>query len=68
MWQFQSACKTEQSDIFFSELASKVSKAKAICQTCPVQSQCLAFALENNIEEGIFGGLTPDERKSLVLA
>jgi WhiB family redox-sensing transcriptional regulator len=50
----------------FSELASKVAKAKAICGRCPVTEQCLRFALENNIEFGIFGGTTPNERKALV--
>ena len=66
MWQFQAMCSLENSEIFFSGLASRVAKAKAICSACPVQKQCLDFAISNNIEEGIFGGLTPNERKSLV--
>jgi len=66
MWQFQAMCRVEDSDIFFSELASKVARAKAVCSTCPVQKQCLDFAISNNIEEGIFGGLTFDERKNNV--
>jgi WhiB family redox-sensing transcriptional regulator len=68
MWQFEAQCKTEDSNLFFSELASKVARAKMICSICPVKKQCLDFAISNNIEEGIFGGLTFDERKSLVLA
>lgn len=68
MWQFQGNCKPEDDKIFFSELPSKVARAKIICSTCPVQKQCLDFAISNNIEEGIFGGFTPNERKSLVLA
>ena len=68
MWQFESKCTPEDSNLFFSELASKVAKAKLICSTCPVQNECLDFAISNNIEEGIFGGLTFNERKSLVLA
>ena len=68
MWQFESKCTPEDSNLFFSELASKVIKAKMICLGCPVQNECLDFAIKNNIEEGIFGGLTFNERKSLVLA
>jgi len=68
MWQFQAMCRVEDSNIFFSECDSKVARAKAICSTCPVQKQCLDFAISNNEEAGIFGGLTPNERKSLVLA
>lgn len=68
MWQFESKCTPEDSNLFFNGSASKVIKAKMICLGCPVQNKCLDFAIKNNIEEGIFGGLTFDERKSLVLA
>lgn len=67
MWQFQAICTPEQTDLFFSELGSKVAKAKAICAECPVQAKCLAFALDpaNEISAGTFGGTTQDERKIL---
>ena len=67
MFQDQAACKPGDEAIFFSELASKVAKAKAICATCPVSSKCLDFAIQAEIEFGIFGGYTPDERKNLIL-
>jgi WhiB family redox-sensing transcriptional regulator len=60
------ACKDTDTDLFFSELKSKVEKAKAICNSCPVKSECLEFALRDEIEFGIFGGATPQERKALV--
>lgn len=65
MWIDQVACTPADEHIMFSELASKVARAKAICATCPVSQKCLAFALTENIEFGIFGGMTPDERKEL---
>jgi WhiB family redox-sensing transcriptional regulator len=52
--------------LFFSELKSKVAKAKAICATCPVAQECLEFAQSTEIEYGTFGGYTADERKQLV--
>ena len=52
-------------NLFFSELKSKVAKAKAICDTCPVAKECLDFALSEDIEFGIFGGATPQERKAM---
>ena len=66
-WQFSSACTPEDTEIMFSELRSKVAKAKAICAECPVQAKCLAFALDpaNEITAGTFGGTTQDERKIL---
>jgi WhiB family redox-sensing transcriptional regulator len=60
------ACKDVDTDLFFSELKSKVEKEKAICNSCPVKSECLEFALKDGIEFGIFGGVTADERKALV--
>jgi WhiB family redox-sensing transcriptional regulator len=60
------ACKDVDTNLFFSELKSKVEKAKSICNSCPVKSECLEFALKDGIEFGIFGGVTADERKELV--
>lgn len=65
MWINNVACKPEDSKLFFSELKSNVVKAKAICATCPVKADCLETALKNNEEYGIFGGTTPNERKTL---
>ena len=60
------ACKDVDTNLFFSELKSKIEKAKTICNSCPVKSECLEFALNDGIEFGIFGGATPHERKQLV--
>jgi WhiB family redox-sensing transcriptional regulator len=43
-----------------------VSLEKAICRCCPVRSQCLAYALDAGEPSGIWGGLTTDERLSLI--
>ena len=37
-------------------------RAKALCASCPVVDDCLAFALETNQIDGIWGGTTPAER------
>ena len=42
--------------------------AKAICATCPVQQECLDFALKTRQEFGIWGGTTEDERRALARA
>lgn len=65
MWIDNVACKPDEHKLFFSELPSKVAKAKAICNTCPSKVSCLDFALRNQEEFGIFGGLTPKERKAM---
>lgn len=39
--------------------------AVAICRTCPIQMRCLAGALDREIWDGIWGGLTPEQRSKL---
>jgi WhiB family redox-sensing transcriptional regulator len=38
-------------------------EAKRICRGCPVQIQCLAWALASGVTDGVWGGTTPDERR-----
>ena len=66
MWQLQANCDETNTELFFSELKSKVEKAKALCGSCAVADKCLQFAIDTEIEFGIFGGVTADERKALV--
>ncbi len=67
-WRSAAACRDSDSGLFFPESASDVAKvaaAKAVCATCPVQEECLAFAVELNQTEGIWGGRTPSERRTI---
>ena len=38
-------------------------KAKAVCAACPVAAECLGYALEHGIREGIWGGLSEGDRR-----
>ena len=40
--------------------------AKRICRSCPVRYECLADALDNRIEFGVWGGMTERERRALL--
>lgn len=55
----------ESDKLFFSESATKQAIAKSMCNSCDFKQQCLEQALKNNCEFGIFGGLTPTERKAM---
>jgi WhiB family redox-sensing transcriptional regulator len=71
-WQFEGACRTVDSTVFFhpegergpSRLA-RDRAAKAICATCPVIAQCAAHALAVREPYGVWGGLTEDEREAI---
>lgn len=57
-------------EIFYPEGPEHVRRydertAKAICNACPVRELCLDYALAAKEEYGIFGGLTPSERRLL---
>ena len=44
----------------------QIEKAKAICHDlCPVRSVCLDWSLDNNVADGVWGGYSEDERKSM---
>lgn len=69
-WRERAACRDEDPELFFpiSEVglgAKQVNRAKAVCARCPVASECLADALDHGLDFGIFGGMTPRERRSL---
>ena len=66
-WMRFAVCSQSAGDIWFPENNTSTNKfAKAICNSCPVQDECLDYALENKFNDGIWGGLTPNERKLLL--
>jgi WhiB family redox-sensing transcriptional regulator len=42
-----------------------IREARSHCRRCPVQEECLGYALDNEIRDGIWGGLTEPERRPL---
>ena len=64
-WKKDAACKGMDSSMFFPEQGANVQfkKAAKVCAKCPVYKQCMNFALVNNINYGVWGGLTPKERE-----
>lgn len=40
--------------------------AKQVCMPCPLRVACLADALDNRIEFGVWGGKTERERRALL--
>ena len=41
-------------------------RAKSVCGGCSVRTECLADALDNRIEFGVWGGMTERERRALL--
>jgi hypothetical protein len=64
-WMAQGACRWRPEIDFFASSGNQ-ERAKAVCRTCPVAEECLAYALERYETEGIWGGKTPVERRELI--
>jgi WhiB family redox-sensing transcriptional regulator len=64
-WTARAACRNADPDALFVQGAAQ-NRAKLICRACPVQTECLADALDNRIEFGVWGGMTERERRALM--
>jgi WhiB family transcriptional regulator, redox-sensing transcriptional regulator len=76
-WQSDAACRDVDPDLFFpshppshpdnrpSVRARVEEPAKQVCRACPVVDPCLEYAVTRNQDDGIWGGLNEDERRSL---
>jgi WhiB family redox-sensing transcriptional regulator len=65
-WKDESAClSTSTTEDFFDTKESALrALSKKYCQDCPVQFYCLYTSLVNQEAYGLWGGLTPKQRKS----
>lgn len=63
-WTLQAKCRN-MADALFPE-GKDQKRARTVCIGCPVRPKCLAEALDNRIEWGIWGGMTERERRALL--
>jgi WhiB family redox-sensing transcriptional regulator len=68
-WHEQAACAGLDTNMFYYANLERgpakmlrIQMAKAVCNTCPVKTKCLANALEHQDNHSIQGGTTPEER------
>lgn len=64
-WVSKALCRTTDPDELFVRGAAQ-RKAAAICRHCPVAAECLADALDNHMEFGVWGGMTERQRRALL--
>lgn len=67
----RAACATADPDLFFPISHSgpalrQVMRAKAICARCDIQRECLRYALDAGSIQGVWGGMTEEERRRLL--
>lgn len=68
-WRDRAACIGQPADLFFPpkpRTAANYKVARAICERCPVRQECSDLVMElETVDDrwGMFGGLTPSERR-----
>lgn len=67
-WITRARCRAGDPDLLFVRGAEQRGVAASVCGRCPVVGQCLADALDNRIEFGVWGGLTERQRRALLRA
>jgi WhiB family redox-sensing transcriptional regulator len=60
------ACAGLDPDPFHPRRGENAAAAKTICRACPIQADCLAWALANHERHGIWGGRSERERRRLL--
>lgn len=71
-WQRHAACREAGQDVFFGPADETTAtrswredQATQLCRQCPVVWTCLRHALTVGENYGIWGGLTPAQRRAL---
>ncbi len=70
-WRKNAACASLDTNLFFPdpdggpETIPMIASAKAVCGECPVRQSCLEFAIRTRQLDGVWGGHTPEERRSI---
>lgn len=59
-------CPQTDPELFFPDKGSSPKEAKSICGRCEVADRCLQWSIDNDMQFGIWGGLTARERRNLV--
>lgn len=64
-WREWAACRDADPDLFFPNPTDydRIAAAKRICDRCPSVGACAEYAISINERNGIWGGMTEDERR-----
>jgi WhiB family redox-sensing transcriptional regulator len=75
-WMARGSCREYSQEMFYGSedregkarhhpnlTVDEVARARRVCNTCPVQMECLDFAIRTREEFGIWGGSTAGQRK-----
>jgi WhiB family redox-sensing transcriptional regulator len=62
------ACRGEDPSLWFVERGHDYAEACKICARCPVFDECLEYAVAENLDMGVFAGLSAGNRRQVARA
>ncbi|MDD7942567.1 WhiB family transcriptional regulator [Actinomycetospora lutea] len=73
-WQTHGTCRNHDPELFFppddgqglddaAAVQAQVAAARHVCRFCPVQRECLAWALDSGEDHGVWAATIPGERR-----
>jgi WhiB family transcriptional regulator, redox-sensing transcriptional regulator len=65
-WMAEAACAGADQALFFPTRGESAAAGIAICATCNVTAECLAYAIANREAWGTYGGISARERRVLI--
>ncbi len=70
-WWSRAACASADPELFFpishsGPARGQVMRAKAVCARCDIQRECLSYALGAGSIQGVWGGMTEEERRRVL--
>ena len=63
-WTARARCRGTDADTFFVRSLPEARDALKLCNRCAVQQECLDYAVEEDIDLGVWGGLTERQRRA----
>jgi WhiB family redox-sensing transcriptional regulator len=68
-WMDEAECLGLDPEAWFPTSEKQMSRANwtamSVCRRCPVRLLCLKVALTEQLDEGIFGGMLPSQRRQM---
>lgn len=63
-WVVRAGCVGTDPELFFPGHGEHGDEAKEICRGCPVMEPCREYAIRTPHTEGVWGGMTEQERRA----
>ena len=69
-WRSLALCRDTDPSLFFpvgttGAALDQIAAAKSVCIQCAARAECLEFALDTNQDNGVWGGLSEEERRQI---